>query len=108
MDLPMIQLKNTPIAPVAEALAQSSTVGSAHGAVHDLHSVGRDLLLLGLLVNRFLVDLGEVADLAALLALGSVSFAGCLSHRWWSFPIVSLWTKPPALALHLDPVNLAG
>ena len=38
------------------------------------------MLLLGLLIDRLLADLGEVADLAALLALGSVSFADCLSY----------------------------
>ena len=47
--------------------------------MHDLHSVGRDLLLLRLLLNHLLADLGEVADLAALLALGVVSFADCPS-----------------------------
>jgi hypothetical protein len=41
--------------------------------VHDEHGVGLDRLLLGLLIGLILAELGELADLAAVLALGSES-----------------------------------
>ena len=51
-----------------------------------MHGVGCHLLLLDLLLDGLLTDLVVM----------------------WRFPTVALLTTPPALALHLDLVNLAG